>query len=506
MNIHPDSKYMPLFLDNVIEGSVVIPRFQRDFIWPNERIASLIDSILKGFPIGSIILWRPDEEQFEVTGDVGGIKIEKISQNASYILDGRQRVTSLISVLNDKGENADKFFVDLEDSSVIYSTKRNRPINMMRLCDVFDTFSLVDNLERIRSSKEIEDDKKKEYLDSAKKLNKQLVTYEIGYFEAYGGRIDDAVEIFSRLNSKGIEISPDYMIQALSYNKNKGFLFGVKIDEILSSLEKYNFSKLNRKFILNCIFNYTDKPFFDAKTEDIIKMDNLPWTMDKAAKDILSAVRFLYNDCNVVDYKLLPYVNQLIMLVNFFKFNPEPRPEQLRELRRWFFLTSYKSYFTNTSLTNIRRDFKRFESYCKGQIKGSPLQLEDGILEIPEAPKSIVLSSVRSCSLVLSTLMPQLRQNNRAYYMTYSIPMKGMEKSLGSIVCFSKASDRKLIKGLFNRTEPFSNDFTKYYLTQDMMLLYYNGDYRGFIKKRERMILDAEKDNLKKMFPNFYID
>ena len=506
MNIHPDSKYMPLFLDNVLEGSVVIPRFQRDFIWPNERIASLIDSILKGFPIGSIILWRPDEDQFDVTNEVGGIKIEKISQNASYILDGRQRITSLISVLNEKGENADRFFVDLEDSSVIYSTKRNRTINMMRLCDVFDTFSLVDNLERIRSSKEIDDDKKKEYLDSAKKLNKQLVTYEIGYFEAFGGRIDDAVEIFSRLNSKGIEISPDYMIQALSYNKNKGFLFGVKIDEILLSLERYNFSKLNRKFILNCIFNYTEKPFFDAKTEDIIKMDNLPETMGKAAKDILAAVRFLYNDCNVVDYKLLPYVNQLIMLVNFFKYNPEPSPWQLKELKRWFFLTSYKSYFTNTSLSNIRRDFKRFESYCKGQIKGSPLQLEDSILEIPEAPKSIVLSSVRSCSLVLSTMMPPLKQNNRAGYMTFSIPMKGMQKSLGTVVCFSKASDRKMIKGLFNKTEPYSNEFTKYFLTQDMMILYYNGNYVEFVKKRERMILDAEKDNLRKMFTNLYID
>lgn len=506
MNIHPDSKYIPLFLEDVMEGSVVIPRFQRDFIWPNERIASLIDSIIKGFPIGSIILWRPDEDQFDVTSDVGGIKVQQVKANANYVLDGRQRVTSLISVLYEKGQNANKFFVDLDDNSVFYSTKRNQGINIMRLCDVFDTFSLVDSLDRIRSSQEIDEYKKRAYLDSAKRLNKLLVTYEIGFINVSGGKIDGAVEIFSRLNSKGIGISPDYMIQALSYNKNKGFLFGEKIDQILAYLDKYNFSKISRKLILNCVYNYTENPFFDAEAEDIIKLDNLQATMEKVEKDVVSAVRFLYRDCFVIDHKLLPYQYQLIMLANFFKYNEHPSREQLLELKRWFFLTSYKSYYTNTSLSNIRRDFNRFDKYCKGEIKESPLVFKEQVLEIPDPPKSIVLSSVRSCSLILSTLLPKLVKGGKdSHYLTYNIPVEGIVRSLGTVICCSSGQDRKMVKDLFTGRCDYKEEYNRFFLSKVMMDKFFQKDYAGFVKMRERMILDAEKDNLEKMFPMIFI-
>lgn len=45
-------------INDVKRGYIKIPQFQRDFIWSKEKAASLMDSILKGYPIGTMILWN----------------------------------------------------------------------------------------------------------------------------------------------------------------------------------------------------------------------------------------------------------------------------------------------------------------------------------------------------------------------------------------------------------------------------------------------------------------
>ena len=46
-------------MDNDVKcGYIKIPQFQRDFIWSKEKAARLMYSILKGYPIGTMILWK----------------------------------------------------------------------------------------------------------------------------------------------------------------------------------------------------------------------------------------------------------------------------------------------------------------------------------------------------------------------------------------------------------------------------------------------------------------
>jgi Protein of unknown function DUF262 len=41
----------------VLTGDILLPRFQRDFVWPRDKIIGLLDSIARNYPIGSILLW-----------------------------------------------------------------------------------------------------------------------------------------------------------------------------------------------------------------------------------------------------------------------------------------------------------------------------------------------------------------------------------------------------------------------------------------------------------------
>lgn len=52
--------YGHLFAE-IDKGELKIPNFQRDFVWTKEQTAKLVDSIIRGYPIGAFILWKTKE-------------------------------------------------------------------------------------------------------------------------------------------------------------------------------------------------------------------------------------------------------------------------------------------------------------------------------------------------------------------------------------------------------------------------------------------------------------
>jgi hypothetical protein len=51
----------PILMSNIEKGLVKIPQLQRDFVWTKEKSVLLRDSMLKGFPIGTFVLWKTKE-------------------------------------------------------------------------------------------------------------------------------------------------------------------------------------------------------------------------------------------------------------------------------------------------------------------------------------------------------------------------------------------------------------------------------------------------------------
>jgi len=45
-------------LEQIKSDEVVLPAIQRDFVWSEKKIAKLYDSIMRGYPIGIILLWE----------------------------------------------------------------------------------------------------------------------------------------------------------------------------------------------------------------------------------------------------------------------------------------------------------------------------------------------------------------------------------------------------------------------------------------------------------------
>src|SRR6185436_13630678 len=92
----PQSRSFQQMLGRIEDGTLKIPQFQRDFVWPREKSAKLIDSILKGYPIGTFILWKT-KEQLRTVKEIGNQKLPPTPKGdyAEQVLDGQQRLTSL---------------------------------------------------------------------------------------------------------------------------------------------------------------------------------------------------------------------------------------------------------------------------------------------------------------------------------------------------------------------------------------------------------------------------
>lgn len=85
-------------LEQVRDGRIQLPEFQRDYVWTEEAIVSLLASISKGYPVGALlILERGGEVDFKPRG-VEGTSLSGIEPDL-LLLDGQQRMTSLFQSL-----------------------------------------------------------------------------------------------------------------------------------------------------------------------------------------------------------------------------------------------------------------------------------------------------------------------------------------------------------------------------------------------------------------------
>ena len=85
---------------NIEQGQIKIPQFQRKFVWSIEETAGLIDSILKGYPIGTFIIWETNDRLRSIR-NIGNFQFPDTpdGNTVQYVLDGQQRMTSLYVAL-----------------------------------------------------------------------------------------------------------------------------------------------------------------------------------------------------------------------------------------------------------------------------------------------------------------------------------------------------------------------------------------------------------------------
>src|SRR5690606_13798145 len=82
-------------LECAARGEYAIPVFQRDFVWKTSQCRALADSIIRGYPIGSLLL-MPTGGRLNVSADpLKSAGAELKNGGKTYVMDGQQRLTSI---------------------------------------------------------------------------------------------------------------------------------------------------------------------------------------------------------------------------------------------------------------------------------------------------------------------------------------------------------------------------------------------------------------------------
>lgn len=222
-------------LTDVSNGRIGLPDLQRPFVWKDTKVRNLLDSMLKGFPIGYIMLWESPTDYDNKTHI--GIDHKDYSQPRDLVIDGQQRLTALLAAIKGvkikdvdyKERNIKIAFNPLTREFAVWSQAYERSaewINSINLA--FDAAeqhnetrfrrSFIKNLNESRERNQqpiLTDDEEIQIEENLSDLL-DLIYYQLPTLEVRASASEeDVAEIFVRVNSGGQKLTEKNFIETL---------------------------------------------------------------------------------------------------------------------------------------------------------------------------------------------------------------------------------------------------------------------------------------------------
>ena len=88
---------MQELVSDIENGKIRLPEMQRRFVWKSTRVRDLLDSLYRGYPSGTILLWETTDDV--PTQEFAVSQQDNPLQTTLLLLDGQQRLTSLSAIL-----------------------------------------------------------------------------------------------------------------------------------------------------------------------------------------------------------------------------------------------------------------------------------------------------------------------------------------------------------------------------------------------------------------------
>ncbi len=265
------SNPVSFFISNIEAGALGLPELQRPFVWEDKKARDLLKSMLNGFPIGFIILWKQDSSvrTKKVNLESGGYK-----EPNEVIIDGQQRLTSLYSIIKnreifDKNYKKRKIIISYnpnnDELEVGSAAHKQSPDWIYNISDIFinDSYDVWNayvkrKIESLERNGEIITEEYKEQLKkkiSAKITNfkKTILDYDLPYLQIYNDvDEEDVANIFVNINSGGTKLNQsDFILTLVSVHYPDGRTL---IEKFCSDMTKH--LEDEREDICNPLFKF----------------------------------------------------------------------------------------------------------------------------------------------------------------------------------------------------------------------------------------------------------
>ena len=347
-------------LSDIETGRIKVPQFQRKFVWSREDTAGLIDSILKGYPIGTFIIWETDERLRSVR-NLGGADLPETPSGSKvkYVLDGQQRMTSIFVAL--KGsvvKNEDNIlvdysdiFIDLKSDSdeqiVITSKEAGDESRYIRVIDLLN-MDLPWFVEHYPV----------DLLGVISKYQNAIKTYQFPTVTIVDAPIDVATEIFTRINVTGKALSLFEIMVAKTYDSERGFDLSEKYAELKEELSKEEFGTISSSTVLQTVAVILAK---DCTRKCVLRLNKNEFinVWEDAKKAFINAIDYFRVCYRIPASQILPY-DALVVTFAYYFFHHKDKPlnEQKNYLQDYFWRCILNGRFSNAVESKITQDIK----------------------------------------------------------------------------------------------------------------------------------------------------
>lgn len=196
-------------------GGLRVPTFETSFAWTPNQMRELFESIDRGFPIGSLVLWSTDARvsTLDVLGTLP-LPQPPPSGNVMYVLDGHQRLVTLYSVLRlpadhpRQGEDGWKWWIyrDLsrdgeDDGSFVHVPEGEPAAHLLPLRSIIRTMDFLAFTKDLDARARRSSLAPERMMRRAESLVRHIKSYRLSTLRVTGGTIDEAIEMSNRLNS-----------------------------------------------------------------------------------------------------------------------------------------------------------------------------------------------------------------------------------------------------------------------------------------------------------------
>jgi hypothetical protein len=383
-------------LNQIDNGEIVLPAIQRDFVWGESRIQTLMDSIARGYPIGIVLMWETfDDIQYRkflssYSGDKDNLDFHDNTQKKKLkvVLDGQQRLQSLYIALygkyddrylyfdvlsgrdaNNFAESKYLFYFETKDGAEKRNLERAGKNNGAEteyeyLYKVSDLFAMSAT-DRIKLRKEISQKLKLAENDELRletnlaKLDEVLVKDE-NILKA--STIDenkpsvsperktesDVLEIFVRINRQGTPLTrSDLIFSMLKLNWKDS---ASSLPDFVEKINEGNSFSLDVDFVIRCLFAVSDLGTkFDIEilrhNENINKIRQ---NFQQCCDAINSTIDFIQRDCWCASSKALGGYNTIVPLVYYLFHTPKHQVpnSEIGKVRKSLYLFGFTTPFS----------------------------------------------------------------------------------------------------------------------------------------------------------------
>jgi hypothetical protein len=224
-------------LDSINRGTLRVPRFQQPFAWRPEQMLELFDSIERGYPIGSLLVWETNLPLASL-GTVGDITVSYPPSGipVSFVLDGYQRLATLFGTLmrpvtapRTAEQQSWMWWVYRElgggqPSRLLFrhwTRAEPPPAHYLPIRSVLRTLDFLAFVRELQATEGTGSDSDRivELVDEAERVAQRIKLYRLAVIRLQGGSLEQAAEVFSRLNSPGRAMTVDQMLSALSHHE-----------------------------------------------------------------------------------------------------------------------------------------------------------------------------------------------------------------------------------------------------------------------------------------------